>query len=319
MKRPEIEELLNEASEAIVSGARDIGILGNTPAAAVIAAALPELFDAISVKGIFAGIGQSGRSSAIIRPMVDLEAMPLDLLIVASDEGKEELLAEALAHVLGTPRVLIAGYAHHAYRSRIFRELVSEGLVPSLANGYPHTLVHLFQCLENAARRGLSGVVAEFGMFKGGTTAFLAHSVRRLGRSWPVLGFDTFGGFPPPRSILDMYSHPDCVFRDEIAVRGSLAHLPIEVITGDVVSTCHRLDNEDVLLTFVDTDNYTSASAIIEVVAERTVRGGAIVFDHFTGVDRFKYTIGEKIAGKKLLEDDRYFQLHGTGVFFRQA
>lgn len=72
------------------------------------------------------------------------------------------------------------------------------------------------------------------------------------------------------------------------------------------------------MLTFIDTDNYTSAKAAIEVVRERTVPGGAIVFDHFTGLNRFRYTLGERIAAKALLDDVRYFNLHDTGVFYRQ-
>ena len=46
--------------------------------------------------------------------------------------------------------------------------------------------------------------------------------------------------------------------------------------------------------------------------------GGAIVFDHFTGTGRFRYTLGERIAGRALLDDPRWFHLHGTGVFYRQ-
>lgn len=72
------------------------------------------------------------------------------------------------------------------------------------------------------------------------------------------------------------------------------------------------------MLTFIDTDNYSSARAAIEIVQERTVAGGAIVFDHFTGVDRYRYTIGERIAAMPLLDDPRFFHLHGTGVFYRQ-
>jgi O-methyltransferase len=56
----------------------------------------------------------------------------------------------------------------------------------------------------------------------------------------------------------------------------------------------------------------------LKIVRERTLVGGAIVFDHFTGVDRFRYTLGERIAGRVLLDDSRYFHLHGTGVFYRQ-
>jgi hypothetical protein len=58
------------------------------------------------------------------------------------------------------------------------------------------------------------GAVAEFGMFKGDTTMFLSRIIERLGADWPVIGFDTFDGFPPRRSPLDMYDHPDCVFTD---------------------------------------------------------------------------------------------------------
>jgi hypothetical protein len=190
--------------------------------------------------------------------------------------------------------------------------------VPSLANGYPNTLPHLYQCLVNSARLGVNGVVAEFGMFKGGTTMFLARVIERLGQRWPVIGFDTFAGFPPRRSPLDMYDHPDCVFTDLASVRRYLGGSDIEIVEGDIVHTAGRLATEDVVLTFIDTDNYSSARAAIDVVADRTVVGGAIVFDHFTGVDRFRYTLGERIAGKPLLDDARYFHLHGTGVFYRQ-
>jgi O-methyltransferase len=142
--------------------------------------------------------------------------------------------------------------------------------------------------------------------------------VRGAGVTWPVIGFDTFGGFPPRRSPLDMYGHPDCVFTDQAAVRRYLDGRDIEIVAGDIAETCRRLEGEDLVLTFIDTDNYTPASAALEVVRERTVPGGAIVFDHFTGTDRFRHTLGERIAGRALLGSPRWFHLHGTGVFYRQ-
>jgi hypothetical protein len=177
----------------------------------------------------------------------------------------------------------------------------------------------LYQCLVNAARLGTSGVVAELGMFKGGTTMFLSKVIERLGASWPVIGFDTFGGFSLRRSPLDMYDHPGCVFTDLAAVRRYLDGRNIEIVPGDITDTCRRLEGEDLVLTFIDTDNYTPARAAIDVARERTVPGGAIVFDHFTGTSRFRYTLGERIAGRVLLDDARYFHLHETGVFYRQS
>lgn len=81
--------------------------------------------------------------------------------------------------------VIVAGYGHLGFRDRVFEDERAQLLVPSLANGYPNSLVHLYQCLANAARLGLSGVVAEFGMFKGGTTMFLSRIIERLGAKWP--------------------------------------------------------------------------------------------------------------------------------------
>lgn len=60
------------------------------------------------------------------------------------------------------------------------------------------------------------------------------------------------------------------------------------------------------------------AGAAIEVVRDRTVPGDAIVFDHLAGIDRFRHTLGERIAATSLLDDARYLNLHGTGVFLRQ-
>src|SRR5260370_42193687 len=92
----------------------------------------------------------------------------------------------------------------------------------------------------------------------------------------------------------------------------------IEIVPGDITDTCRRLEGEALVLGSMATDNYTPARAALDVVRERTVPGGAIVFDHFTGTDRFRYTLGERMAARVLLDDPRWFCLHGTGVFYRQ-
>jgi O-methyltransferase len=47
----------------------------------------------------------------------------------------------------------------------------------------------------------------------------------------------------------------------------------IEIIAGDITGTCHRLEGDDAVLTFIDTENYIAAAAALEVVRERTVPG----------------------------------------------
>lgn len=324
MHTQDVLKLLADLEHELLSGARSVGILGLTSVTVEILASLaPSGLASTIVAAYVPGADAVQRNnlplSVPVRPFAALSDERHDVLVVAAGDEKEDLLRAAIPYIQNTPTVIVAGYGHLAFRDPVFHDELAQFLVPSLANGYPHTLTHLYQCLCNAARLGLKGVVAEFGMFKGGTTMFLSWVIERIGATWPVIGFDTLGGFPPRRSPLDMYDHHDCVFTDLVAVRRYLDGRDIEIIRGDIVTTLTRLEEEVLVLSFIDTGNYSSAAAALKMVTERTVVGGAIVFDHFTGVDRFRYTLGERMAGSVLLDDPRYFHLHGTGVFYRQC
>jgi|SRR5450755_1297860 O-methyltransferase len=320
MRDDDYGRLLEDLEHELLSGVGPAGVLGLTRVTLRLLASLGPSGLVASVEGVYAPAQDVSLPLAVpVRPVQALSEVRHGVLVVAADEDKEDLLREALPFIQGAPKVIVAGYGHLAFRDRVFHDELAQLLVPSLANGYPNTLVHLYQCLASAARLGLRGAVAEFGMFKGGTTMFLSRVIERLGADWPVIGFDTFGGFPPRRSPLDMYDHPGCVFTDLTAVQRYLDGQNVEIVAGDITATCRRLEGEDLVLSFIDTDNYTSAMAALEIAADRTVPGGAIVFDHFTGTDRFRYTLGERMAGQVLLDDPRYFHLHGTGVFWRQA
>ncbi|GAB2597060.1 TylF/MycF/NovP-related O-methyltransferase [Kribbella endophytica] len=321
MDNGDLTKLVEDVELELLAGAQNVVILGLTPVTVA-------LLRRLTSSGLLSQIasvhtpGKPGARPELVVPvasMAQLAEVAPDVVVVASDEDKEQLLEAALPYLTGAPRVVLAGYGHLAFRDRVFEEERANLLVPSLANGYQHSLTHLYQCLVNASRLGLEGVVAEFGMFKGGTTMFLSRVVERLGQDWRVVGFDSFSGFPPRRSALDMYDHPDCVFTDLDSVRRYFAGRQVDIVAGDIVQTASKLENEDVVVSFVDTDNYSSAVAALDVVQERTVVGGAIVFDHFAGDSKFRYTLGERMAGSRLLDDPRYFNLHGTGVFYRQA
>jgi O-methyltransferase len=189
--------------------------------------------------------------------------------------------------------------------------------VPSYATGYPHTRVHMFQHLKAAAANGLDGAVVEFGAFKGGTTAWLSRTARVLGLSGPVLAFDSWDGFPPRRTMLDMYEHPRCVFRDLQAVRDYLEPLGIQIVQGDISETANRLRHTPVLLAFIDTDNYSPAHAALIAIADNIIPGGAIVFDHYTTTPDFLYTLGERMAAQDVLADRGFLQIHGSGMFLK--
>jgi len=54
-----------------------------------------------------------------------------------------------------------------------------------------------------------------------------------------------------------MYDHPGCVFTDLAAVRRYLDGRDIEIVPGGIAATCGRREGEDLVLTFIDADNYT--------------------------------------------------------------
>ena len=321
MHSEDVRRLLDEVETEILEGRSSVGLLGLTSAAVELLGRLAARGLAGAVSGIFADKAASGpelQLAAPLRPLEELLDDHVDALVVCADAEKEDLLAEALPYIVGTPKIIVAGFGHYAFRDVEFDKLRADLLVPSIANGYDNCLIHLFQCLKNAAKLGLTGSVVEFGTYKGGTTAFLAKVARHLGQAWPVISFDTFDGFPPRRSPLDMYDNPECEFRDLTAVRQYTAQYDVELIVGDIYDTSTQLDGRDFVLSFFDTDNFSSAERALSVVRERTVVGGAIVFDHWVGTSRFRYTLGERFAARSLQADGRYFNLHGTGVFVRQ-
>lgn len=314
MNTDDLMDLQHRLGALIASepSANRVAIVGNSASAFKLALSPPFAAGAAEFLGIYAE-GWGGT----VRRLDEVGSAAPDVVVVAEDAGKERLL-ELLANFLPpTTKVLIGGFDHLNFRDDTFDQVRRAAILPSFANGYPNCLVHIYQCLRNARAAGLEGCVAEFGMFKGGTTAIMSRFIEKLGANWKVYGFDTFDGFPPRRSILDMYAHPDCVFFDVESVRAALVGRNVEVVEGDVVETVSRLAGERMILSFVDTDNYTSACAILDVVVDATLIGGAIVFDHWTGVDRHLNTIGERIAAKRLAADSRFFNLHGTGVFLR--
>jgi len=164
---------------------------------------------------------------------------------------------------------------------------------------------------------GRRGAVVELGAFKGGTSVWLAKATAGLGLSdCPVIAFDAWDGFPPRRSLLDLYEHPRCVFRDLEAVRAYTMPYGIELVVGDIRETVpRRLVKDPVLLAFIDTDNYSGTQAALEPILTNLVTGGAIVFDHYYTTADYPYTVGERIAAEQVLGDAGLLHLHGTGVF----
>ena len=315
-----IEQLTADAAAAIGEQASKVAIVGLGGEALTVANTLEALGAEVSIFDPRLEETQHPRLS----PWAELAPSRPDLVVIALDREKQELL-RATAGVLDAqdplPQVVLAGLEHQEVPDPLFEELEAPALVPSYATGHPHTRAHLYDCLKAAAGAGCEGAVVELGAFKGGTSVWLARAIRSLGmKNTKVIAFDSWDGFPPRRSLLDLYEHPRCIFRDLEAVRAYTAPYGIELVPGDIAETApRRLADEPIVLAFIDTDNYSGARAALDPIRQNLVIGGAIIFDHYFTTQDYAYTIGERIAGSEALSNAGLLHLHGTGVFLKIA
>lgn len=140
--------------------------------------------------------------------------------------------------------------------------------------------------------------------------------MRQLGLSGRIYGFDTFSGFPPPASGLDLFSEAKYSVADFDTVRRYCEPYPIDLVRGDIVETHQMLRDVPLALCFFDADNYTPARAALPICAEQLVPGGVLAFDHYYSPG-WGRTIGEKIAADEVISSGDFFQLHGTGIFLK--
>jgi O-methyltransferase len=311
--------LINESLNAISKGSRKLvlwglNVTGLKVLSALHAAGLLSLVSAVvddskSIEG-HSILGLK------VKSVEELAGVEMDTLIITSDKDKEHILETFTKIDERLPKVIYAGNANYEFADPAFYEIVKSCSVKSKAGGYPNMLIHLFQCLKYIAERKLQGDVAEFGVYQGGTTVFMAKVLKYFKHNCHIYGFDTFHGFPSRKHFLDMYSDEKCEFHDYETVARYCAPYNIELIIGDISETYTKLRDVDLVLTFFDTDNYSATKQALQLCVERTVQGGVLAFDHFFSPTWDK-TIGERIAIRQVLTGMNVFNLHGTGIFLK--
>lgn len=251
-----------------------------------------------------------------VRSPEQLSDVEIDTLIITSDKDKEHILETFSDLDTRTPKIIFAGNANYEFADSVFYEIAKSCPVKSKAGGYSNMLIHLYQCLKYIAERNIKGDIAEFGVYQGGTTVFMAKVLKYYQNNCRIYGFDTFRGFPPRKHLMDMYSDEKCEFPDYETVKRYCSPYNIELIVGDICETYTQLNNVDLALSFFDTDNYSATKQALKLCVERTVTGGVLAFDHYFSPTWDK-TIGERIAIRQVLTGMNVFNLHGTGIFLK--
>lgn len=252
-----------------------------------------------------------------IIPPSSLQERDVDALVITSDAAKEEAIMSFAAIDTRMPKIVMAGTAHLHFHDPMYDSILASSFVSSRAFGYKNMLVHIYQCLVHISKNKIKGSLAEFGVYKGGTTVFMARVLKELGIDAKIYAFDTFGGFPSRRSILDMYDDPHDEFLDFESVSNYCKPYNIELVKGDIAETYRSIEGTPLAFSFFDTDNYSPTKSALEMCYNQTSAGGILAFDHYCCDERWLYTLGERIAIKEFFADKNALNLDGTGIFVK--
>lgn len=252
-----------------------------------------------------------------ILPPSSIQELQFDTLVIVSDSEKEQILKSFVKLDRRKPRIILAGNSHLEFHDKVYEKIFSSLEIPSRAFGYKNMLIHLYQSLVYIAKKRLKGDVVEFGVYRGGTTVFLAKAIKELGLESKIYAFDSFNGFPYRRSALDMYDDPHDEFNDFQSVVDYCSPYNVELIKGDINETCNQIKDVPLVMSFFDTDNYSPAKATLEMCYKQTVNGGIIAFDHYFCDQRWLYTLGERIAASEFFADKNVLNFYGTGIFIK--
>lgn len=168
----------------------------------------------------------------------------------------------------------------------IFSELAARVVRDGRSCLYYDRLYVLFQAVENLRRYAdLPVRVVEVGVYKGGTTAYLAELTAALGIAAEIHSFDTFEG----HSELDVDAVRDPVhkpgdFRDTSFERVSELLKPyphVRLHKGRFEDRCAELGSEPIALMHLDVDLYGPTLHALELAARQMIAGGACIVDDY--------------------------------------
>ena len=185
-----------------------------------------------------------------------------------------------------------------------------------------HTLVDMYRCWElytlGHQLSGLNGCYVEIGVWRGGTGAILADTVKNTNK--PVFLADTFSGVVKVGDKDTVYrggEHSDTSVEIVQDLMSRLELTNTTIIKGIFPDETGEAVRGKIALLHCDVDVYQSASQIVDYARNRLCSGGVIVFDDYG----FDSCVGITRLVNELKEDKEWFFFHnlnGHAILFRK-
>lgn len=239
-----------------------------------------------------------------------------DAVVIPYDAEKEDILKKFMQYENTVKKILFSGNNNYRFSDLVFNDILSSCSVKPKSGGYQNMLVHIYQSLKYLSLNKIYGAVVEFGVYRGGTTVFMAKVLQHFNNPSKIYGFDTFTGFPPPKSSLDMFDDSKYQLTDFNVVKRYCSPYNIELIKGDICETCECIKGKTLSFAFFDTDNYSATKKALETCYDQMIPGGILAFDHYYSPNWLQ-TLGERMAIKQVMKKKFVLNLHGTGIFLK--
>ncbi len=185
-----------------------------------------------------------------------------------------------------------------------------------------HTLVDFYRCWElytlGHQLAGLDGCYLEVGVWRGGTGAILADTVKDIAK--PVYLADTFTGVVKVGDKDTVYrggEHADTSVETVEDLMAGLGLANTQVLEGIFPDDTGNAVLGDIALLHCDVDVYESAAHIIDYAQHRLCQGGVIVFDDYG----FDSCVGITRLVNELKDDSKWFFFHnlnGHALLFKK-
>jgi hypothetical protein len=161
----------------------------------------------------------------------------------------------------------------------------------------PEALYDLWNSIGYSAKKGLTGDILEFGVWKGGALELAAHALKYFKTQNTLIGLDTFEGHPEPnKDEVDIWgNNMNERFHLEVDQNGSWVKSNYEevlknlnsifsnfrLIKGKVSSETNHPEISKIAILRLDMDWYEPTKAALENFYHRIESGGSLIIDDY--------------------------------------
>lgn len=169
----------------------------------------------------------------------------------------------------------------------VFGELAGAVLRDGRSSLYYDRLFSIYQIIENLKNSARDGElqIAEVGVYKGGTSYFIASLMEKLGLQYHQYCFDTFEGHAAKDINSDIeIAHMAGAFSDTSfeSVQAYLAQFKnVDIYKGRFQDTSHHVQDAHMHFVHLDMDIYEPTIFAMKFFNDKLVKGGVMLMDDY--------------------------------------